>query len=201
MGLAALKIIPKVSDTTVQLEILRELGAKVKLIDDTTVEVDCRTLVNQRAPYALTQKVRASYYYLGALLGRYHQAEVAMPGGCNFGSVRPIDQHVKGFEALGAQIDVRNGIIYAKAAKGLSGAGVYLDVVSVGATINIMMAATLAPGLTVIENAAKEPHIVDVANFFKLHGGRHYGSWYRCHQGTGRGTHAWRHLFHHPPIR
>jgi len=169
-GPCRIENIPKVSDTTVQLEILRELGAKVKLVDDTTVEVDCRTLINQRAPYALTQKVRASYYYLGALLGRYHQAEVAMPGGCNFGSVRPIDQHVKGFEALGAQIDIRNGIIYAKAAGGLSGAGVYLDVVSVGATINIMLAATLAPGLTVVENAAKEPHIVDVANFLNSMG-------------------------------
>ena len=117
------------------------------------------------------RKIRASYYLIGALLGKYHHAEVAMPGGCNFGGIRPIDQHIKGFEALGATISIREGgYIHADAPDGLTGAHIYFDVVSVGATINIMLAAVLAKGLTVIENAAKEPHIVDLANFLNAMG-------------------------------
>ena len=117
------------------------------------------------------RKIRASYYLIGVLLGKYHRAEVAMPGGCNFGGIRPIDQHIKGFEALGATVSIREGgYIHAEAPNGLHGAHIYFDVVSVGATINIMLAAVLAEGMTVIENAAKEPHIVDLANFLNAMG-------------------------------
>lgn len=169
-GVCRIENIPKVKDVLIQIDILRELGAAVKFIGQTTVEIDCRKIVNSQAPYELTRLIRASYYCLGALLGRFSKAEVAMPGGCNFGSVRPIDQHVKGFAALGAETDVKNGIIYVEAKDGLNGAHVYLDVVSVGATINIMLAAAMAPGQTIIENAAKEPHIVDLANFLNAMG-------------------------------
>ena len=117
------------------------------------------------------RKIRASYYLIGVLLGKYHKAEVAMPGGCNFGGIRPIDQHIKGFEAMGATVSIREGgYIHAEAPNGLHGAHIYFDVVSVGATINIMLAAVLADGMTVIENAAKEPHIVDLANFLNAMG-------------------------------
>ena len=135
------------------------------------MEIDCRRIHSTRTSQELARKIRASYYLVGALLGRFGKAEVAMPGGCNFGGARPIDQHVKGFCALGAKVTVEGGFIHASTASGrLKGANIYLDVVSVGATMNIMMAAVMAEGSTIIENAAKEPHIVDLANFLNSMG-------------------------------
>lgn len=169
-GVCRIENIPQISDVTLCLRILEQLGGRVRTINRTTVEVDCSSIHSTRTPYELGRKIRASYYLIGALLGRFGQAEVAMPGGCDFG-VRPIDQHVKGFTALGAKVVVDGGFINAKAKEGrLKGAHVYMDVVTVGATMNIMMAATLAEGNTVIENAAKEPHIVDLANFLNSMG-------------------------------
>ena len=134
------------------------------------MEIDCHAIHSTRPSYDLARRIRASYYLLGALLGRFGQATVAMPGGCNFG-VRPIDQHIKGFTTMGAEVSVEGGFIHTAAKDGrLVGAPVYLDVVSVGATMNIMMAAALAEGTTTIENAAKEPHIVDLANFLNSMG-------------------------------
>ena len=134
------------------------------------IEIDCHAIHSTRPSYDLARRIRASYYLLGALLGRFGQATVAMPGGCNFG-VRPIDQHIKGFTTMGAEVSVEGGFIHTAAKNGrLTGAPVYLDVVSVGATMNIMMAAALADGVTTIENAAKEPHIVDLANFLNSMG-------------------------------
>ena len=134
------------------------------------MEIDCHAIHSTRPSYDLARRIRASYYLLGALLGRFGQATVAMPGGCNFG-VRPIDQHIKGFTTMGAEVSVEGGFIHTAAKNGrLVGAPVYLDVVSVGATMNIMMAAALAEGTTTIENAAKEPHIVDLANFLNSMG-------------------------------
>ena len=169
-GLCRIENVPQVSDVIIQLEILQQMGARIRSVNPSTVEIDCRGMRNARTPEDLMRRLRASYYLIGALLGRYHRAEVAMPGGCNFGGVRPIDQHVKGFEALGASVSIKNGFVYAEAPEGLKGAHIYLDVVSVGATMNIMLAASLAQGQTVIENAAKEPHIVDLANFLNAMG-------------------------------
>ncbi|MDP4109221.1 MAG: UDP-N-acetylglucosamine 1-carboxyvinyltransferase [Bacillota bacterium] len=168
-GPCRIENVPKISDVTALLTIMREFGANIKLINDSTIEIDCSKIRNTKAPYELIRKIRASYYLIGALLGRYRCAEVGMPGGCDFG-VRPIDQHVKGFESLGAKVDIKNGFIHATAENGLKGTNVYLDIVSVGATINIMLASVLASGQTIIENAAKEPHIVDVANFLNSMG-------------------------------
>ena len=170
-GVCRVENIPMVRDVVIEMEILRELGIGVRVVNHSTIEIDSRGLNKYSAVSDLNRKMRASYYLIGAFLGRFHRAEVAMPGGCNFGGVRPIDQHMKGFEALGAAIETRNGIVFADASKGgLHGASVYLDVVSVGATMNIMLAACLADGQTVIENAAKEPHIVDLANFLNSMG-------------------------------
>ena len=169
-GVCRIENIPMVSDVQIQLEILRELGCGVRVINANTVEIDSRHLHTSVAVSDLNSKMRASYYLIGAFLGRFGRAEVAMPGGCNFGGVRPIDQHMKGFEALGAKMDIRNGIVYADASQGLKGANIYLDVASVGATVNIMMAACMAEGQTIIENSAKEPHIVDLANFLNSMG-------------------------------
>ena len=170
-GVCRIENIPQISDVTVLLKILEQLGAKVRVLNRSDVELDCRHIVTTRAPQELAHKLRASYYLIGALLGRFGEAEVSMPGGCNFGGTRPIDQHVKGFTALGAKVVVEGGFIHASANTGrLKGANVYLDVVSVGATMNIMMAAVMAEGNTVIENAAKEPHIVDLANFLNSMG-------------------------------
>ena len=165
-GVCRIENVPQISDVTLILQILRELGADVRTINRTTVEIDCSHIRNRQVPYELARKIRASYYLVGALLGRFGWAEVPLPGGCNLGG-RPIDQHIKGFVAMGAEVDVRNGLIYAQVpGRGcLAGGQVYLDIVSVGATMNIMLAAALAEGMTVIENAAKEPHIVDLANF------------------------------------
>ena len=169
-GVCRIENIPQISDVTALLKILEQLGANVRFLNRSSVEIDCRQISTTQVSQELAHKIRASYYLIGALLGRFGEAEVSMPGGCNFGGVRPIDQHVKGFVAMGAE--VREGdFICAKADGGrMKGANIYLDVVSVGATMNIMMAAVLAEGTTVIENAAKEPHIVDLANFLNSMG-------------------------------
>ena len=170
-GVCRIENVPQISDVTLILQILRELGADVRVINRTTVEVDCSHIRNRQVPYELARKIRASYYLVGALLSRFGWAEVPLPGGCDLGG-RPIDQHIKGFVAMGAEVDVRSGLICARVPGGarLSGGQVYLDMVSVGATMNIMLAATLAGGMTIIENAAKEPHIVDLANFLNSMG-------------------------------
>ena len=169
-GVCRIENIPQISDVTALLKILEQLGANVRFLNRSSVEIDCRHISTTQVSQELAHKIRASYYLIGALLGRFGEAEVSMPGGCNFGGVRPIDQHVKGFVAMGAE--VREGdFICAKAEGGrMKGANIYLEVVSVGATMNIMMAAVLAEGTTVIENAAKEPHIVDLANFLNSMG-------------------------------
>ena len=169
-GVCRIENIPQISDVTALLKILEQLGAKIRFLNRSDVEIDCRRITTTQVSQELAHKIRASYYLIGALLGRFGEAEVSMPGGCNFGGVRPIDQHVKGFVAMGAE--VREGdFICAKADGGrMKGANVYLDVVSVGATMNIMMAAALAEGTTVIENAAKEPNIVYLANFLNSMG-------------------------------
>ena len=161
--------VPDIKDVDVIIEILRMLGADVKYEKDGVLDIDCTNLDKTSATEPIVRKMRASYYLLGVLLGRFHTADVALPGGCDFGG-RPIDQHVKGFEALGAEIKIEHGIVSAKAEDGLWGENIYLDVVSVGATINIMLGAVLAEGLTVIDNAAKEPHVVDLANFLNSMG-------------------------------
>ena len=169
-GICRIENIPQISDTDMLLTILKELGAKVRFINKSTIEIDCTNVQYQDAPYDLMRKIRASYYLIGAMLGRFGSAKTTMPGGCNFG-VRPIDQHIKGMTALGADVDVKNGFVYADARDGrLHGARIYLDKVSVGATMNIMLAAALAQGRTIIENAAREPHIVDLANFLNSMG-------------------------------
>jgi UDP-N-acetylglucosamine 1-carboxyvinyltransferase len=176
-GACRIENIPQISDVTLILQILRELGAEVRLVNATTVEVDCSHIRNRQVPYELGRKIRASYYLLGALLGRFGWAEVPLPGGCDLGG-RPIDQHIKGFVAMGAEVEVRGGLVYSQVPQGgrLRGGNVYLDVVSVGATMNIMLAAALAEGTTVIENAAKEPHIVDLANFLNSMGANIMGA-------------------------
>jgi UDP-N-acetylglucosamine 1-carboxyvinyltransferase len=160
--------VPCVNDIKILLQSMEQLGVLIQYIDEHKVRIDSRNIHNLKIDYDYIKKIRASYYLLGALLGKYKEAEVALPGGCNIGS-RPIDQHIKGFEALGANVDVMHGMIVAKASE-LIGTNIFLDVVSVGATINIMLAAVLASGTTTIENAAKEPHIVDVANFLNSMG-------------------------------
>ena len=167
-GICRIENIPDIKDVRLIIDMLVELGASVTYVDDTTIEVNASKLKTHIAPSLLASKMRASYYLLGALLGRMNRAEVSLPGGCNFGT-RPIDLHEKGFCALGAEVKIEEGIVYAEAEK-LTGSTIYLDTVSVGATINIMLAAVLAKGRTVIENAAKEPHIVDVANFLNAMG-------------------------------
>ncbi|MEQ2444435.1 UDP-N-acetylglucosamine 1-carboxyvinyltransferase [Pseudoflavonifractor intestinihominis] len=176
-GVCRIENIPQISDVTMILNILQELGADVRTVNRTTVDIDCSHIRNARVPNELARKIRASYYLIGALLGRFGSAQVPPPGGCHLGD-RPIDQHIKGFVAMGAEVDVRGGFVNAwvKDGKRLSGAQVYLDIVSVGATMNIMLAATLAEGTTVIENAAKEPHIVDLANFLNSMGARIMGA-------------------------
>ena len=160
--------LPDVNDINVLLEAIRGIGAMVQRVDRHTVRINGAGVNDLSIEYDYIKKIRASYYLLGALLGKYHKAEVALPGGCNIGS-RPIDQHLKGFRALGAEIDIEHGKISAEAEK-LKGTHLYFDVVSVGATINVMMAAAMAEGLTILENVAKEPHVVDVANFLNSMG-------------------------------
>ncbi len=160
--------VPNISDVSVLFHILRDLGAKVNYLTKNSVEIDTSYISEPVVPYESSRHLRASYYFLGAFLGRFGEAHVSPPGGCNFG-VRPIDQHIKGFEALGAEITTDYGFIHANS-KEMFGSHIYLDVVSVGATINIMLAAVRAKGLTIIENCAKEPHIVDLANFLNSMG-------------------------------
>lgn len=160
--------IPNISDVNLIIQILDRMGAGIKMINKNTIEIDSRSVTCQPVPYELASHFRASYYLIGILLGRFKKAEVAMPGGCNFG-VRPIDLHIKGFQMLGATVNTVNGMVCASADK-LIGASIYMDNVSVGATMNVMLAAVLARGLTIIENAAKEPHIVDLANFLNSMG-------------------------------
>lgn len=160
--------LPDVSDINVLLEAISVIGATVERIDRHTVRINGATIGAVSVDYEFIKKIRASYYLLGALLGKYKKAEVPLPGGCNIGS-RPIDQHLKGFRALGAKVDILHGAIVASA-ENLRGNHIFLDMVSVGATINIMMAAAMARGNTIIENAAREPHVVDVANFLNSMG-------------------------------
>ncbi len=168
-GKCLIENVPDVSDIKVLIEIINKLGGRAVRNDDGMVEIDCSKLSGYEADYDTVRKIRASSYLMGALLGRFGKARVALPGGCDFG-VRPIDQHIKGFQALGAEVDIEHGMVELNAENGLVGDNVYLDVVSVGATINIMLAAVFADGITVIDSAAKEPHIVDVANFLNCMG-------------------------------
>ncbi len=161
--------LPNISDVRASFDILESMGAVVKRLSPTTIQVDCTRCKCGTSPYELVRKMRASYYLIGAELGRFHRASVGCPGGCDFG-IRPIDQHIKGFEALGATVNVEGGYVEAFAENGMIGNQVYFDGVSVGATMNIIIAAVLAKGTTVIENAAREPHIVDLANFLNTCG-------------------------------
>ena len=160
--------LPDVNDINVLLEAMEGIGAQIQRVDRHTVKINGSTIDDFSIDYDYIKKIRASYYLLGALLGKYNKAEVALPGGCNIGS-RPIDQHLKGFRALGAEVEIEHGKILAEA-ETLKGTHLYFDVVSVGATINVMMAAAMADGLTILENVAKEPHVVDVANFLNSMG-------------------------------
>lgn len=160
--------LPDIGDINVLLQAIEEIGATVERIDKHTVKINGSKVDSLSIDYEFIRKIRASYYLLGALLGKYKRAQVALPGGCNIGS-RPIDQHIKGFEAMGAEVKIEHGMIQAEA-KELKGSHIYLDCASVGATINIMLAASMAEGLTIIENSAKEPHVVDVANFLNSMG-------------------------------
>ncbi|NLT58947.1 MAG: UDP-N-acetylglucosamine 1-carboxyvinyltransferase [Clostridiales bacterium] len=169
-GVCRIENLPQISDVRIMLEILGMMGAKIRYLKKNTVELDTAHVRNLPAPYEMVSKLRASYYLIGTMLGRFGRSEVALPGGCDFG-LRPIDQHIKGFEALGATVQIaEGGIVEAEAPHGLVGSNIYLDVVSVGATMNILLAAVRAEGLTVIENAAREPHIVDLANFLNTMG-------------------------------
>ena len=170
-GTCVIGNIPKISDVTVHLEILKRMGARVRLVDDTTVEIDCSKLRGPRAVFDdLTRKTRASTYLMGAVLGRFGSAHVSMSGGCDLGT-RPIDQHIKGFEALGCHVEIRGGAIHITSRDGGMHPGrISFDQRTVGGTINVILAAVRVPGLTVIENANKEPHIVDLANFLNAMG-------------------------------
>lgn len=167
-GVCTINNLPNIMDVKLSCEILEGLGAKIKWIDKNSIEIDTRNITNTIAPIDLTRKFRASYYLIGSMLGRKQEIEVGLPGGCNLGA-RPIDQHIKGFEALGAEVEIIGGNVRATAKK-LTGTSIYMDIVSVGATINVMLASVLAEGTTIIDNAAKEPHIVDIANFLNTMG-------------------------------
>ena len=167
-GCCVIENVPCISDVTVLLGILRNLGAKTRYLSANTVEIDTAELDSTVVPYEMARAMRASYYFLGSLLGRCSEASVSMPGGCDFG-VRPIDQHIKGFKALGAEVSIDGGMINASVER-MVGCHIHFDVVSVGATVNVMMAAVRAKGITILENAAKEPHIVDLANFLNSMG-------------------------------
>ena len=173
-GVCRIENVPAISDVNVIIKILYELGAYVKVIDNTTVEIDPTHINSHILSASMSSKMRASSYFIGAMLGRFKKAKVAPPGGCDFG-VRPIDQHIKGFEALGATVTIDGGMVHAYATE-LIGSSIYLDKVSVGATVNIMLAAVKARGLTIIENAAREPHIVDLANFLNSMGANIMGA-------------------------
>ncbi|MBQ3089827.1 MAG: UDP-N-acetylglucosamine 1-carboxyvinyltransferase [Oscillospiraceae bacterium] len=169
-GVCRIENIPQISDVTLILRILQELGADVRLINKNTVQIDSTHINRYHVPEKLSRQMRASYYFIGALLGRFGEAVVSMPGGCDLGT-RPIDLHIKSFQSLGASVNVVAGYVRASAPEeGLKGTSIYLDQASVGATMNAMLAASTAHGLTIIENAAKEPHIVDLANFLNAMG-------------------------------
>ena len=167
-GKCTITNVPDISDVQISCKILEELGAKITWINNNELTIDTTNITTTKAPIDLTSKFRASYYIIGSMLGRCGKVEVGMPGGCKLGA-RPIDQHIKGFELLGANVEVSKGTISAEAPS-LTGTSIYMDIVSVGATINVMLASVLAKGTTVIDNAAKEPHIVDVANFLNTMG-------------------------------
>ena len=175
-GVCRIENVPDISDVRLLLEILSDMGAGIRRLSPNTLEIDSTRVRDSEASVALVRRIRASYYLIGAQLGRFGHARVALPGGCNFGA-RPIDQHIKGFEALGAEVELQNGYVCATAPEnGLTGSRINLDVVSVGATMNIMIGAALANGTTIVENAAKEPHIVDLANFLNAMGARISGA-------------------------
>ncbi len=175
-GTCRIENVPNISDVRILLSILEGMGAKIEHPEPNVVEIDCTDVTCTRPNDELVMKMRASYYLMGALLGRYGEAHVALPGGCNFAS-RPIDQHIKGFIALGADVDETDEYVALKPGEdGLHGNRISLDMASVGATANLMIAAVLLPGQTIIENAAKEPHIVDLANFLNTMGARIYGA-------------------------
>lgn len=167
-GVCVINNVPNIVDIKLSCEILEGLGAKIKWIDKNSLEIDTRNITKTVAPIELTRKFRASYYLIGSMLGRKKEIEVGLPGGCNLGP-RPIDQHIKGFEALGANVEIVGGNVKSKTDK-LIGTSIYMDIVSVGATMNVMLASVLAEGTTTIDNAAKEPHIVDLANFLNTMG-------------------------------
>ena len=160
--------VPDVRDTNAMMQAMESIGAIIERIDRHTVKITGKAIKDLAIEDDFIKKIRASYYLLGALLGKYNKAQVTLPGGCNIG-LRPIDQHIKGFRALGAEIRIEHGLIIAEAEQ-LKGGHIYMDVVSVGATIDVMLAAAMAEGQTIIENAAKEPHVVDVANFLNCMG-------------------------------
>ena len=166
--------VPSISDVSLSLEILAAMGCRIRMLSKNTVEIDSRGAVGGVSPYELVRKMRGSYYLVGAELARWGKAYVGLPGGCDFG-VRPIDQHIKGFKALGSTVSVEGGYIDARA-ENLSGASIYFDVETVGGTINVMIAASRAKGTTIIENAAREPHIVDLANFLNSCGAKISGA-------------------------
>ena len=175
-GTCRIENVPDISDVHLLLEILDHMGAEIRRLSPNTLEISCVHVRDSEASDTLVRRIRASYYLIGAQLGRFGHARVALPGGCNFGA-RPIDQHIKGFEAIGADVTLSNGFVCATAPEtGLTGGRVNLDVVSVGATMNIMIGAVLANGTTIIENAAKEPHIVDLANFLNAMGAKISGA-------------------------
>lgn len=175
-GTCRIENVPDISDVRLLLEILDSMGAQIRRLSPNTLEINSRHIRDVQAADTLVRRIRASYYFIGAQLGRFGHARIALPGGCNFGP-RPIDQHIKGFEALGADVKLQNGYVCATAPEsGLRGGRVNLDVASVGATMNIMICAVLAEGTTVIENAAKEPHIVDLANFLNAMGAKVSGA-------------------------
>ncbi len=173
-GKCVIENVPDIKDIKVMVDILSEIGADVKILDKNTISVDTSSVNCPIIPYELSKRMRASYYFLGAMVGRYLRAEVSMPGGCDFG-VRPIDQHIKGFESLGVKVAVNHGMIDMRTKK-LTASHIYFDVVSVGATINTMLAAVKAEGVTILENVAKEPHIVDLANFLNSMGANIMGA-------------------------
>lgn len=174
-GKCHLENVPDISDIRAYYEILKSLGSKITFISKNEVIIDNTNVNSAIASYELTSRFRASYYLLGALLGRFDKVQISLPGGCNLGA-RPIDQHIKAFEKLGASVEVKSGNVYATRKEKLKGAHIFLDVISVGATMNAILAATLAEGTTVIENVAKEPHIVDLANFLNSMGAKIKGA-------------------------
>lgn len=174
-GKCILENIPNIIDITYSFEILRGMGAKIRMLDKTTYEIDCTDVAPGTSNYDMVRRLRGSYYLLGAEFGRFGRAKVGLPGGCNFG-IRPIDQHIKGFEALGGKVTTERGYVEISSQHGAVGTNIFFDVSSVGATLNIMIAAATADGVTIIDNAAKEPHVVDCANFLNTCGARISGA-------------------------